>query len=77
MISLGLSGHVCLKIAQEPRHLARGRGNRRRRVGHGFKHDESFANEIQSPLDLAMPKTPADPLDGIGEAGACLAIVLL
>ena len=28
---LGLSRHVCLKIAQDPRHLVGGRGNRRRR----------------------------------------------
>ena len=73
---VGLSGYVGLEIAQKARHLARGRFDWRRIVSRGVKHDQSFANEIERAPDQIMPETPTDPLDGLGEASARMAITL-
>jgi len=73
---IGLSGHVCLQIAQKARYVARGGGHRRRIVGGGIHNNDGFGNEIQSTPDLTMPETPADSFDGFGEASTSLAISL-
>jgi hypothetical protein len=71
-----LSGHISLEIAKEARHLARGGGHRRHILGYGIDKNDGFGNEIQSAFDLTMPETPADPLDGLAEAGTSLAVSL-
>ena len=71
-----MPGYVCLELTQKTRHLSRGGGHRRRIVGRGIHNNQGFANQIQRAPDLAMPKTPADPFDGLGEASASLAITL-
>jgi hypothetical protein len=45
-------------------------------VGWGINKSDRFINEIQRSLDLTMPQTPADPLDGLGEASSSMAICL-
>ncbi len=71
---IGLSGHISLEIAQEAHHLARGGSNRRLIVGCSAHCNDGFGNEIQGAFDLAMPETPSDPLDRLGEASTSLAI---
>ncbi len=56
---VGLSGHISLQIAQEPRHLARGGGRRRHIVGCNVYCNHGFSNEIQSAFNLTMPETPS------------------
>ena len=73
---IGLSRHICLEIAQKARHLARGGGQSAPIVGRSVHCNDGFGDEIQRPPDLAMPQTPADPLDGLGEASTSLAISL-
>jgi hypothetical protein len=74
--NIGLSGYVCLQIAEKARHLSRGRYNRRRIVSRRVERDKSLANEIERAPDPTMPKMPTDPLDGLGEASAGLALRL-
>ena len=71
---VGLSGHISLEIAQKPRHLACGGGNRRPTVDCYVYCAGGLGNEIQSPFDLTMPETPSNPLDRPGEASTSLAI---
>lgn len=73
---IGLSGHVCLELAQKARHFSRSRSNRRHIVIHGIHKNQGFRNEIQRTPDLTMPETPTDPFDGPGDANAGLAITL-
>jgi hypothetical protein len=65
-----LSQNICLEIAQKARHLACGGSNRRLIVGCNVYRNDGFGNKIQSPFDLAMPETPSDPLNRLGEASA-------
>ena len=57
-------------------HLARSGGCWRRRYGRGMECRQGIADEIECPLDLAVPQTLADVLHGIGETGAFLAVFI-
>jgi hypothetical protein len=51
-----LPGYVYLKFAQDPSHLGGGCGGRRRHGGsRRVERHQRFPNEIESPLDLAIP----------------------
>src|ERR1700690_103862 len=69
---IGLSGYVCLQSAQKVPNLPR--GPQSGSTG-GLEHRQRFTYEIKASPDLAMPETPADPLDGFGKADARLAIL--
>lgn len=71
----GLSTNICLEIAQQTRHLSRGHGGQLLGVGDTVERDQRFANEIEGPSDLAVPQTPADPIDDFNEIRTGLAIV--
>ncbi len=74
----GLSGHVCLKATQQSSHLARRLARRRgrRRGSNRVKSHQRIAREIECPLDLTVPQTPANVLDGVSKAGAFPTIVI-
>jgi len=57
-------------------HLARRGSCWRRRCGRAIECRQGIADEIEGPLDLAVPQTPADVLHGIGETGAFLAVFI-
>jgi len=50
-------------------------GGQRVAVGDTVERDHRFANEIEGPSDLAMPQTPANPIDDFNEIRTRLAIV--
>ena len=66
---------ICLEIAQQARHLSRGHGGQLLAVGDTVERDQRFANEIEDPSDLAVPQTPANPIDDFNEIRTRLAIV--
>jgi hypothetical protein len=72
---IGLSTNICLEIAQQTRHLSRGHGGQLLAVGDTVERDQCFANEIEDPSDLAVPQTPANPIDDFNESRTRLAIV--
>jgi hypothetical protein len=69
-----LSTNICLEIAQQTRHLSRGHGGQLLAVGDTVKRDQRFANESEGPSDLAVPQTPANPIDDFNEIRTRLAI---
>ena len=71
---IGLSANICLEIAQQTRHLSRGYGGRLLAVGDTVERDQRFAGEIEGPSDLAVPQTPANPIDDFNEIRTRLAI---
>ena len=50
-------------------------GGQRVAVGDTVERDHRFANEIEGPSDLAMPQTPANPIDDFNEIRTRLAAV--
>ena len=70
-----LSTNICLEIAQQTRHLAGGHSGQFVAVGDNIERDQRLANEIEGPSDLAVPQTPANPIDDFNESRTRLAIV--
>ena len=73
--NIGLSTNICLEIAQQARYLSRGCGGQLLAVGDTVERDQRFANEIERPSDLAVPQTPAKPIDDFNEIRTHPAIV--
>jgi hypothetical protein len=54
---------------------SRGHGGQLLAVGDTVERDQRVANEIEGPSDLAVPQTPANPIDDFNEIRTRLAIV--
>jgi hypothetical protein len=72
---IGSSTNICLEIAQQTRHLSRGHGRQLLAVGETLERDQRFANEIEAASDLAVPRTPANPIDDFNEIRTHLTMV--
>jgi hypothetical protein len=72
---IGLSTKICLEIAQQTSHLSRRHGGQLLAFGDTVERDQRFANEIEGPSNLAVPQTPANPIDDFNEIRTRLAIV--
>ena len=73
---LGLPGHVCLEVTRHRATLpaAAATGDAVSAVASSIT--KVSTNEIERPLDLAVPEAPTDVLDGVGEPGAFLTIAV-
>jgi len=67
IMDIGFSANICLEVAQQSRHLSRRDGGQPQDVDDTVERDQRFANEIEAPSDLAVPQTPADPIDDFNE----------
>ena len=74
LTATALPGYVSLEATKHACHLACRRSVRRCGFGCGIEYHQGVSDEIERPLYLSVPATPADMLDGVGQGGSFRAV---